>query len=95
LLDLMMTGMDGFEFAAKVRTHDEWRSIPIVVLTTHALSDEERLRLNGYVEMIVQEEGDSREALLRQVRKLVSDGAATGRAPKVEPKGAGERAAVG
>ena len=54
LLDLMMPEMDGFEFAAEVRQHPEWRSIPIVVLTANDLSAEERRRLNGYVETILQ-----------------------------------------
>jgi len=82
VLDLMMPEMDGFEFAAQVRNHDQWRSIPIVVLTAHDLSSEELLRLNGYVEKIVpKEEGDSREALLRQVRDLLLDCTAPSRAP--------------
>ena len=54
LLDLMMPEMDGFEFAAEVRRHPEWRSIPIVVVTAQDLSAEERRRLNGYVETILQ-----------------------------------------
>ena len=57
VLDLMMPEMDGFEFVARVRKQLEWRSIPIVVLTAHDLSGEERRRLNGYVEKILQKEG--------------------------------------
>jgi CheY-like chemotaxis protein len=92
LLDLMMPEMDGFEFAAQVRKHDEWHSIPIVVLTAHDLSDEERLRLNGYVEKILpKQEGDSREALLHQVRDLLLDCTTPRRAPKTEPKGEEKR----
>jgi CheY-like chemotaxis protein len=45
----MMPVMDGFEFADQVRRRPEWRSIPIVVVTAHDLSNEERRRLNGYV----------------------------------------------
>ena len=73
LLDLMMPEMDGFEFAARVRRNAGWRSIPIVVLTAHDLSSEERRRLNGYVETILQKAGDSREALLHQLRDLLDD----------------------
>ena len=63
LMDLIALEMDDFEFAAQVRKRDEWRSIPIVVLTAHDLSSEERLRLNGFVEKILpKEEGDSRAA---------------------------------
>ena len=53
LLDLMMPEMDGFEFVDRVRQHPEWRSIPIVVVTAKDLSDEDRRRLNGYVETIL------------------------------------------
>ena len=76
LLDLIMPEMDGFEFAAQVRRHPEWRSIPIVVLTARDLSDEERQRLNGYVETVIQNAGDSREVLLHQLRDLLDDCAA-------------------
>jgi len=76
LLDLMMPEMDGFEFADRVRRHPEWRLIPIVVLSAHDLSGEERRRLNGYVESILKKAGDSHEALLHKVRDLLDDWAA-------------------
>jgi len=71
LLDLMMPVMDGFEFAARVRKHDEWRSIPIVVMTAHDLSGEDLMRLNGFVEKIIPTGGGSREALQNQIRDLL------------------------
>ena len=96
LMDLIVAEMDGFEFVARVRKHDEWRSIPIVVLTAHDLSSEERLRLNGFVEKILpKEEGDSREVLLHQVRDLLADCTAPRRAPITEPKGGEKREASG
>ena len=72
LLDLMMPEMDGFEFADRMRRHEQWRSIPIVVVTAHDLDLDERRRLNGYVETILQKEGDTREELLRQVRERLA-----------------------
>jgi len=72
LLDLMMPEMDGFEFADRVRQHPEWRSIPIVVLTAKDLTAEERRRLNGSVETILRKAGNSRTALLNQVRDLAA-----------------------
>jgi len=71
LLDLMMPEMDGFEFAERVRRHPEWRTIPIVVVTAHDLAEEDRRRLNGYVETILTAPGDSREELLYRVRDLL------------------------
>jgi signal transduction histidine kinase/DNA-binding response OmpR family regulator len=80
-LDLMMPEMDGFAFAAEVRRHPEWRSIPIVVVTSQDLTNEDRRRLNGNVEKILRKDGDSREALLEQVRDLLVDSKAA-RAPR-------------
>jgi signal transduction histidine kinase/CheY-like chemotaxis protein len=67
-LDLLMPVMDGFEFADKVRGHADWRTIPIVVVTSHDLTARERQRLSGYVETILQKNGRSSEELLSQVR---------------------------
>jgi CheY-like chemotaxis protein len=78
-LDLMMPEMDGFEFAAEVRRHAEWRSIPIVVVTSADLTNDDRRRLNGNVEKILRKDGDSRDTLLEQVRDLLAES----KAPRV------------
>ncbi|HXI11153.1 MAG TPA: response regulator [Thermoanaerobaculia bacterium] len=78
-LDLMMPEMDGFEFAAEVRRHPEWRSIPIVVVTAQDLSNDDRRRLSGHVESIVRKRGDSRDSLLAQVRDLLEGSSAARR----------------
>jgi CheY-like chemotaxis protein len=72
LLDLMMPEMDGFEFVSQIRKSDQWRAIPIIVVTAKDLTTEDRLRLNGYVENILQKGAFSREELLNQVRDLVT-----------------------
>ncbi len=76
-LDLMMPEMDGFAFAIEVRRHAEWQSIPIVVVTAKDLTMEERRRLNGHVETILQKVGESPEALLAHVRDLLNRSAAS------------------
>jgi CheY-like chemotaxis protein len=72
LLDLMMPEMDGFAFVMEIRKTEAWRSIPVVVVTAKDLTDEDRLRLHGYVEKILQKGAYSREALLAEVRDLVA-----------------------
>ncbi len=72
LLDLMMPEMDGFQFVEALREWDAWRSIPIVVVTAKDLTAEDRLRLSGYVEQILQKGAYRREALLAEVRELVA-----------------------
>ena len=73
LLDLMMPEMDGFEFLNELRSHELWRSIPVVVLTSKDLSNEERQLLSGRVERILQKGAYTRHALLREVRQIVDD----------------------
>jgi CheY-like chemotaxis protein len=72
LLDLMMPEMDGFQFAEALGKLEAWRSIPIVVVTAKDLTAEDRVRLNGYVEQILQKGAYGREALLAEVRELVA-----------------------
>jgi PAS domain S-box-containing protein len=72
LLDLMMPEMDGFEFLSELRRNEAWASIPVVVLTSKDLAPEERAVLRGNVERILQKGLYSRDALLREVRKIVA-----------------------
>jgi signal transduction histidine kinase/CheY-like chemotaxis protein/tetratricopeptide (TPR) repeat protein len=75
LLDLMMPEVDGFEVVAELRRHDEWRSIPVVVLTAKDVTPEELRRLNGRVEKVIQKAGATTavgEDVLAEVRQLVA-----------------------
>jgi DNA-binding response OmpR family regulator len=72
ILDLMMPEMDGFAFVAEVRKHDEWRTTPILVLTAKDLTREDRRRLNGSVQQVMQKGTYGREALLREVTRLIA-----------------------
>ncbi len=74
LLDLMMPEMDGFEFVAEFRRHEAWRAIPIIVITAKDLTREDRERLNGYVQKILQKGAHGRDELLAEVRELVATG---------------------
>ncbi|MCI0437638.1 MAG: response regulator, partial [Chloroflexi bacterium] len=77
LLDLMMPEMDGFEFAGELLKREEWRTIPIVVVTSKDLTSEERQRLNGHVRSIIQKQGRSRDELLEEIRAALPSTAAT------------------
>lgn len=72
LLDLMMPQMDGFSFVKQLQQNVLWRDIPVVVLTALDVTPEDRLRLNGYVENILQKGAYSVEELLMQIRNLMS-----------------------
>jgi CheY-like chemotaxis protein len=72
LLDLMMPEMDGFEFLAELRRHETAYAVPVVVVTAKELTDEDKRRLNGSVERILQKGSMSRDALLAEVHRLVA-----------------------
>lgn len=67
LLDLMMPRMNGSEFVSELRKVESWRSIPIIVMTAHDLSDAERARLDGCVRQFLNIAPWSGEELLRAV----------------------------
>jgi PAS domain S-box-containing protein len=73
LLDLMMPEMDGFVFAKEVRCVEEWRSIPILVLTAKDLTLEDRERLNGDIRTVLQKSAYTRDQLLQQIRREVAE----------------------
>ncbi|MDX1486682.1 MAG: response regulator, partial [Acidiferrobacterales bacterium] len=71
LLDLMMPEMDGFQFVDQLRKSQRWRDIPVIVVTAKDLTEDDRRRLNGYVERVLQKGAYNSEELLREVCSLV------------------------
>jgi GAF domain-containing protein/CheY-like chemotaxis protein len=70
ILDLMMPTMDGFEFMDQLRGRPDWQDIPVVVITAKDLTEEDRDRLNGGVERIIQK--TDRDEMLRQLSREIS-----------------------
>ena len=54
ILDLVMPGADGFEVVAALRRDKEMSRVPILVHTAKTLTAEDRQRLEGTVESIVE-----------------------------------------
>jgi CheY-like chemotaxis protein len=73
LLDLMMPVMDGFGFLSEMRARPEWQHIPVIVVTAKELTGEDRERLNGMVDEVLEKSSDTCDALLQRVREAVSD----------------------
>jgi hypothetical protein len=71
LLDLMMPEMDGFEFLVEMRSRAEWRDIPVLVVTAKDLTAEERSRLNGGVERVLQKGAAELDDLLREIGRIL------------------------
>jgi signal transduction histidine kinase/CheY-like chemotaxis protein len=71
LLDLMMPEMDGFRFLDEIRAEEAWKAVPIIVITAKELTEEDRKRLDGRVQRILQKGALGRDALLDEIRRLV------------------------
>jgi CheY-like chemotaxis protein len=84
VLDLMMPEMDGFEFLSELRNDHALRDVPVVVITAAELTAEERERLNGGVERILQRSEFQPDDLLAEVRALVAQSFERLRRPQEE-----------
>ena len=71
VLDLMMPGMDGFEFIEILRQTPKWSYIPVVIVTAKTLTAKDRQRLDG-VARVYQKADFNRQDLLNEVKSLVS-----------------------
>jgi CheY-like chemotaxis protein len=71
LLDLMMPVMDGFDFLLEFRTRTDCATTPVIVVTAKDLTDDDRSRLSGGVERIVEKGALTAADLLEHVHSLV------------------------
>jgi signal transduction histidine kinase/DNA-binding response OmpR family regulator/ligand-binding sensor domain-containing protein/protocatechuate 3,4-dioxygenase beta subunit len=72
LLDLMMPEMDGFEFMDVLRKRKNAQPIPVIVITAKDLTEEDRRRLNGGVERIIEKNATNPAEVLDLVRALLA-----------------------
>src|SRR5262249_50932477 len=70
ILDLMMPKMDGFRFLDELRRRSDWQDLPVVVITAKDLTQEDRDRLNGGVDRIIQK--SDRDEMLRQLSREIA-----------------------
>ena len=72
LLDLMMPEMDGFEFMDTLRQRKTPPRVPIIVITAKDLTEDDRRRLNGGVERIIQKIATTPAEVLAEVRAVLA-----------------------
>jgi signal transduction histidine kinase/CheY-like chemotaxis protein/ligand-binding sensor domain-containing protein len=72
LLDLMMPVMDGFEFLHELRRRPDSRKLPVIILTSMELSEQDRRQLSSQVVKIIEKGRTSTEQLLAEVRSLLA-----------------------
>jgi CheY-like chemotaxis protein len=71
VLDLMLPEMDGFEVVHRLSMNDEWRAIPVILLTARDLSHEEKRALDIGAARIIQKGSFSRDELLAELAVLL------------------------
>jgi adenylate cyclase len=71
LLDLLMPEMDGFEFLARLRGNPEHAAVPVVILTAADLTQEQRSRLNGGVERVLEKAAYAQGELMVELRRII------------------------
>jgi len=54
LLDLLMPGMDGFEVVEALRADPETRSLPVVILTSKSMTQQDKDRLRGRITYVAR-----------------------------------------
>jgi signal transduction histidine kinase/DNA-binding response OmpR family regulator len=54
LLDLLMPGMDGFEVVEALRADPDTRSVPVVILTSKSMTQQDKERLQGRITYVAR-----------------------------------------
>jgi signal transduction histidine kinase/DNA-binding response OmpR family regulator len=71
VLDLMMPEKDGFEFIEDLRKSESFRGVTTIVVTAKDLTAEDRLRLNGYVQKVLQKGAFPLDRLAQEIGAVV------------------------
>ena len=71
ILDLMMPEMDGFSVLDALRNDPTTASIPIIVVTAKELTVQEKKRLEGQIQSLMQKGDFLNDELLEEVRTLI------------------------
>jgi CheY-like chemotaxis protein len=79
VLDLLMPEIDGFTVVERLRADLVTAAIPIVILTSKHLVQEEKQRLNGRIAYLAHKGEFSREAFVELVQRLLPGGTSQAR----------------
>ena len=71
ILDLMMPEVDGFSVMDILQSQKETREIPIIVITAKELTTNEKLRLKGRIQALMQKGNFISEGLLEEVKSVL------------------------
>jgi signal transduction histidine kinase/CheY-like chemotaxis protein len=72
VLDLMMPQVNGFEVLRTVRADPETRNLPVIVVTAHDLTEQDRARLAGAAQRVLLKQALSMDDLRRELRDVLA-----------------------
>ena len=70
ILDMMMPQVDGFQVVRHLTGDPRTCDIPIIICTALDLTDEDRDRLNGQIQSVIQKTGNVKEELLTTIKRI-------------------------
>lgn len=73
ILDLLMPGMDGFEFLNRLRANRQTSKIPVLIYTAKNLTTEDYEKLNNKYQSILEKSSIKPSMLVEEISQLVSD----------------------
>lgn len=73
LLDLIMPGIDGFQLITAIQSREDLQGVPVLVLTGHDLSPEERAWLGQRAERIIDKDFPWKEKLVAALNRIVKE----------------------
>ena len=76
ILDLMMPDVDGFEVVSKLREDPDASQIPILIYTAKNITSEDRERLQGNIQTIIQKGDFGKDRFLEMINNLQTSQAA-------------------
>ncbi|MDQ3515221.1 MAG: response regulator [Gemmatimonadota bacterium] len=71
-LDLMMPGVNGFDVAKALQADNRTMRIPILVVTAKSITTEDRARLHGYVNTILEKGEMNQKLFAAEIRRAMA-----------------------
>jgi CheY-like chemotaxis protein len=71
VLDLMMPGMNGFEFLDRLRSDPSGRTVPVIVWTVMDLTREQQTRLRASAQAVVSKGNGGSAAVVAQLQSFL------------------------
>ena len=73
LLDLLMPVMDGFELLNILKDDDNLKHIPIIVITSKDLTEEDYAFLSNNVDQVIQKGKYTRKELIKRINTVIKE----------------------